>query len=368
MGSARKTMQLDLLQLNALNFKTTSNTNIPSTFILAANGDGTTSFGSISSFMTPGYTTVSVPGQHSLYSMSNNLTLSFSTSTELFISTSQQRGIVWLDINATSTVTSTLNYALISTGAVLNNTVININAATDIKLANLGSVGYVSSLSLASTMFNILTYPNICSSIGYQGNNGVTALQGLTDITNSGSANFSSFQYNFSNFSQYINPNGSSRVFIDYNPSFTFSHVEAPSSISSMTLYPEGNSSIKNLLSLSSHFVYYQGGQEIPIDKSAIQQYIPVNSLLPFGLSTNTRVLSNTFIQGMTMEVDGLLLDNAAFGLKHYLSDAVVYKSATVDGENVCRTGLDRSNVQINITDGDKNNLFIRIHNSGNVF
>ena len=355
MATARKTMQLDLLQLNALNFKTTSNTNIPSTFVLVANGDGTTAFASLSSFITQGYTTVSVPGQSTLSALSNNYTLSFSTSTELFISTSQTKGIVWLDINATSTVTSTINSVMTSTVTTLDNNLINA----------LINVNTVAGSNFASTMHNVLTYPNICSTIRYMGNNGVTAFQGLTNIANSGTANFSSFQYNFSNFTQYINPNGSSRVFIDYNPSFTFSHVEAPSSISSVSLYPEGNSSIKNLLSLSSHFVYYQAGQEIPIDKSAIQQYIPVTSLLPFGLSTNTRTLSNTFIQRMTMEVDGLLLDNTAFGLKHYVSDAVVYKSG---GEDVSRTGLDNSNVQINIADGDKNSVFIRIHNSGNVF
>ena len=36
---------------------------------------------------------------------------------------------------------------------------------------------------------------------------------------------FSSFQYDFTNFTQYINPNGSSRIFLEYNPSFTFSHI-----------------------------------------------------------------------------------------------------------------------------------------------
>jgi hypothetical protein len=235
----------------------------------------------------------------------------------------------------------------------------NINTANAITNSNITNV-------VASTMYNILSYPNICSTIKYYGNNGVTPFQELPDITISGTANFSSLQYNFSNFTQYINPNGSSRVFIDYNPNFTFSHMEAPSSISSIALYPE-NSSIKNLLSLSSHFVYYETGQTLPIDKSGIQQYMPITALQPFGLSTNTRILSNTFIQSMTMELDSsLLLNNNAIGLKHYVSDAVVYKTSTAEGDDVLRTGLEKSDVQINIENGTQNNVFIRIVNSGN--
>ena len=38
MTTARKTMQLDILQLNSLNFLTSSNTAIPSSFVLTATG------------------------------------------------------------------------------------------------------------------------------------------------------------------------------------------------------------------------------------------------------------------------------------------------------------------------------------------
>ena len=392
MGTSRKTLQLDLLQLNALNFKSSSNTNIPSTFILSANGDGTTSFNPISSFMHLGYTTISVPGQKSLDAISTNLTLSFSTSTELFISTSYTRGIVWLDINATSTVTSTINSVMASTVTTLDNNLINslINVNTILldTVDNLGTLGYISTASLrstvnglgtigyistatlantmASTMYNILTYPNIFSSIKYNGKTGLTNFSTPTDLSVSGTASFSSFQYNFNNFSQYINPNGSSRVFLEFQPNFTFSQVSAPSNISSVSLYPDGNSSIKDLLSISSHLVYYSTNT-LPIIASGIQQYIPVTSLQPFGYSTNTRVLSNSFIQPMKMEIDSLLLNtNTSFGLQHYISDAVSYK--LVDNSDISRTGLENSNVLINNSVGDRNSVFIQIYNSGNQF
>ena len=379
MATSRKTMQLDLLQLNALNFKSTSNTNIPSTFLLSANGDGTTSFNSLSSFVHYGYTTVCVPGQKSLEAMSTNLKLAFSTSSELFISTSYTNGIVWLDINVTSTVTSTLNSVMISTVSTLDNNLINalvnVNTVLGLRLGStiqgLGTANYISSATLAntmaSTMYNILTYPNIYSSIKYDGESGVTNFSTPVDLSVSGTASFSSFQYNFNNFTDYINPNGSTRVFLDFYPNFTFSQVSAPSNISNVNLYPDGNSSIKDLISISSHLVYYNAGNTVPVIASGIQQYIPVTSFQPFGYSTNTRVLSNTFIQPMKMEIDSLLLNtNTSFGLKHYISDALSYK--LLDHSDISRTGLENSNVQINNSVDDRNSVFIQIYNSGNVF
>ena len=365
--TSRKTMQLDLLQVNALNFKTTSNTNIPSSFILYAVGDGTTAFTSVSSLVTLGYTSVSVPGQVTIKATDSSEILTISSITsDIYISTNT--GICWFGIpNLTSTINSTIlstiSYMLPSTFNGTSNVIqSNINSANAITNSNITSV-------IASTMYNILSYPNICSTIGYVGNNGLTPLQGLTNTAVSGTAYFSSLQYNFSNFTQYINPNGSSRVFIDYSPNFLFSQVSAPSSISSIALYPEGNSYIKDTLSISSYVTYLNSGNLVPIDKSALQQYIPVTSFQPFGFSTNTRVLSNSFIQRMTMEIDSkeLLNSNSAVSLMHYISDAVVYK--TVDPTDVSRTGLENSNVLINIdADNDKNIVFVRIVNSGNQY
>jgi hypothetical protein len=38
-------------------------------------------------------------------------------------------------------------------------------------------------------------------------------------------------------------------MFLDYYPTFIFSPVVAPSSISSITLFPEGNSNLKSIIS-----------------------------------------------------------------------------------------------------------------------
>ena len=362
MATSRKTLQLDLLQLNALNFKTSSNTNIPSTFVLSANGDGTTSFNSISSLTTLGYNTISVPGQSNLYSASTSGLLHFSSLTsDIFISTSQSNSFIMFGLpNIVSTInstilitqTSTLNSVLPSTCIGLENEILR-----DILPPYVGN-------TMASTMFNILTYPNIYSSINYTGSSGVSVLSTLSNLSQSGTAAFSSFQYNFTSFSQYINPNGSSRVFLEINPSFTFSQVSAPSSISSTVLFPEGNPSIKNLLSISSHLIY-DNGLIVPVVTSGIQQYIPVTSFQPYGYSTNTKVLSNTFIQPMRMEINSSLLypTSPNFSLQHYLSDAVAYKTT-----DIVRSGLEKSTIQINTMIGDKNSVFIRITNSGNQF
>ena len=397
MATSRKTLQLDLLQLNALNFKTLSNTNIPSSFVLYANGNGTTSFGSISSLTEISYNKLSVPGQSTLIASTTSGVLNLSSITnDIYISTNTTNSLVWFGLpNLTTTIlstqTSTLNSVLPSTCiGIDNNLLIAIaNVNTNINeniIPNLGSLGYVStsqlvstvnhignlgyisSSQLQSTMYNILTYPNICSSIKYHGNTGLT---NFSTLNNSGTASFSSLQYSLNNFTKYMNPNGSSRVFIDYAPSFTFSEVATPSDIASINIYPEGSPYIKNLLSLSSHFVYYSSqttnvNETFPLLNSGIQQYIPVTSSVPYGLSTNTRALSNTFIQHMTLEIDSLMISTLnlnEIGLIHYISDSIVYK----DLDDVIQSGLERTSVQINTSLGD-NSVFIRIANSGNQF
>ena len=70
-ATSRKTMQLDILQLNSLRFLTTSNTPIPSSLILTANGNGTTSFTSISSIYGNSFQNISVPGQNTISSLNN---------------------------------------------------------------------------------------------------------------------------------------------------------------------------------------------------------------------------------------------------------------------------------------------------------
>ena len=290
-ATSRKTMQLDILQLGKLNFLTTSNTPIPSSFILSANGNGTTSFVPISTLITDFYP----PGQK-----------------------------------------------------------------------------YVAS-TLQSTMYNILTYPKITSSIYYKGNSGLTSMSTLANsvvLPNNGNALFSSFQYNFSSITKYINPNGSSRMFMDYYPNFTFSPVMEPSSISSVTLYPEGNSSIKNVISLSSHLVYTDANSNFPVIKSGMQQYIPITSAYPYGVSSfiNPRILSNTYVTPMRFEVDtNVVSSNLNFGFVHYISDGIG-SLKTTNGNDVFRSGLDRTTLNINNNVGDKNSVFVTITNSGNQY
>lgn len=290
-ATSRKTLQLDILQLGKLNFLTTSNTPIPSSFILSANGNGTTSFVPISTLITDFYP----PGQ-----------------------------------------------------------------------------AYVAS-TVQSTMYNILTYPNVVSSIAYNGNSGLTTMSTLANslvLPNNGNALFSSFQYNFSSITKYINPNGSSKMFIDYYPNFTFSPVMEPSSISSVTLYPEGNSSIKNLISLSSHLIYTSANSNVPVIKSGIQQYIPITSAYPYGVSSfiNPRILSNTYVTPMRFEVDtNVVSSNLNFGFVHYISDGIG-SLKTTNGYDVFRSGFDRTTLNINNNVGDKNSVFVTITNSGNQF
>jgi hypothetical protein len=220
-------------------------------------------------------------------------------------------------------------------------------------------------------MYNVLNYPNITSSIKYQGIQGNNYISTISTGANVGI--FSSFQYNFSNFITYLNPNGSSRMFIEFNPSFIFSPVITPSSISNLTTYPEGNSSIKNIISLSSHMMYVNNtNSNVPIIQSGEQQYINITSSYPYSGSTfmNTRPLSNFFIQPMKFEIDTLSLranSNTTFSLIHYVSDGIA--TLKPNGFNdVSRTGLERASTFINNKVNDKNSVFVTITNSGNQF
>ena len=344
-ATSRKTMQLDILQLGKLNFLTTSNTPIISSLVLTANGDGTTTFNSISSLINYYYTSISVPGQTILTAGNTNGILNISSmSSELYLSTNSDGSALNIGIpSLTSTIASTLNFALAST---LNKV----------------------SQALPSSLFNLLTYPNIASTINYQGNKGNVYLSTIS--TGANVTLFSSFQYNFSNFTKYLNPNGSSRMFIEYYPNFIFSPVITPSSISSLTLYPEGNSSIKNIISLSSHMMYVTNNSNIPIIPSGEQQYINITSSYPYGASSimNTRPLSNSFIQPMQFEMDTLALlanSNSLFSLVHYVSDGTATLKS-IGGNDVFRSGFERPSTFINNNINDKNSVFVRITNSGN--
>ena len=215
-ATARKTMQLDILQLGSLKFLTNSNTPIPSSLVLSANGDGTTSFTSVSSLINYYYTSVSVPGQTILTAGTTNSILNISSmSSELYLSTNSDGSALNIGIpSLASTITSTLNYALPST----------LNKLLPI---------------LPSSLYNLLAYPNIASTISYQGIQGNNYISTISTGANVGF--FSSFQYNFSNFTKYLNPNGSSRMFIEYYPNYIFSPVITPSSISNLVIYQEGN-------------------------------------------------------------------------------------------------------------------------------
>jgi hypothetical protein len=334
MTTSRKTMFLDLLQLNALRFYSSSNTVVPSSLVLTAKGNGETYFTSISSIVGSFFQNVAVPGQVTIQA-SSNLTLNISSQTnELFLSTNSST--LFIGVPVVSTLTSTINAVL------------------------------------ASTMYSILNYPNIVSSVTYTGITGrqnVSTLATDNVLSNSGNAVFSTFQTNFSNMSSFINPNGSTRMYVEYYPSIIFGPVVTPSSISSFTLYPEGNSSIKSVVSLSSHFMYVNStGSNVPVNKSGIQQYIPVTSSYPYSVSSflNSRVLSNSFVTPMRLEFDTTVI-NSNVSIVHYISDGMG-SIKTVGGNDVFRTGLETSTFIINTSVNDRNILFVNINNSGNAF
>ena len=207
MATSRKTLQLDLLQLNALNFKTLSNTNIPSSFVLYANGNGTTSFGSISSLTEISYNKLSVPGQSTLIASTTSGVLNLSSITnDIYISTNTTNSLVWFGLpNLTTTIlstqTSTLNSVLPSTCIGLSN---GLQKSIDDSASLIINIIIPNAIenSLASTMYNILTYPNICSSIKYYGNTGLTNLSTNIDLSLTGTASFSTLQYSLNNFTK----------------------------------------------------------------------------------------------------------------------------------------------------------------------
>jgi hypothetical protein len=240
-----------------------------------------------------------------------------------------------------------------------------------------GVSNYITNTVIPSTMSNILTYPNIYSTIKYDGASGFVSTPTVTALVNSGTAYFSSFQYDFTYFTSYINPNGSSRLFLEFSPSFTFSQVMVPSSISTASLFPVGSSNIVNLLSMSSHLIYVSTNDNgiYPVLGSGIQQYIPVTSVQPYGYTPPYGNLSNTFYQPMRMEISsGLLLSpslaSTRFSIQHYLSSSIGYvtTSGSPPSTNVTRSGLQTSTAQINNSIGDNNSVFIKIYNSGNKF
>jgi hypothetical protein len=338
MATSRKTLNLDTLQLTGMNYLTSNNRPYPSSFVLYSVGNGSIGLTSISSLTSLGYTTVSVPGQAVLNSSNTNNILNINPLTsELILSTNFISSTVFIGIpSLTSTIQSTIN------------------------------------ANQASTNFNFLVYPNIHSSIYYQGRVGLNTLSTLattSQLSNSGTAQFSSLQYNFSTFSRFLNPNASSRMFIEYYPNFTFSPVVTPSSISSLALYPEANSSIKNVIALSSHLMYVNAaGSNVPTNQSGVQQYINVTSTYPCGASTFNRLTSNNFIQPIQFELDTLAVrSNFNFSLVHYISDGTA-SVKTVGGIDTFRTGLERTTFNINNSSNDRNSVFLTIANTGNQY
>ena len=317
-ATSKKTLYLDWLQLKQLSFKSSSNTNIPSSFVLTAKGDGTTYFTSVSSINQIGFTDITVPGQNTLNS-----------NTTLHLSSFGQ------DITYSTNSVSSLLY-----------------------------IGTNISGSLASTMKNILSYPSFTSSLIYTGNTGIKPLAPLT--VGSSDANFTSLQFDASRLIQYINPNGSTRMFLDYYPTFLFSPVVAPSSISSTSLFPEGNSNLKSIINISSHMYYINSGSNISINPSGVQKYIPITSFYGCGVSSQSRYTSNVFNQGMKLQLDtSVLYSNTVttYNIVHYVSSSVVVKNIN-GGVNVTSTGLEDPNV--NIITPVMNSLFVTINNSAN--
>lgn len=307
MASSKKTLELDVLSVKSLNFKDRLNQNITSSFVLTANGNGTTSFRSVSSIVGNPYDTVSVPGQASVSSVQANTTLTLSS--------------IYKDLTL-STNTSSIIF------------------------------------------FNISTYPSITSTIAYSGvlnANNISTTDTVTTLINSGTAVFSSLQLNLSNFTRYINPNGSTRMFLDMYPFFQFPVVAAPSSISSFSAYPDGNNQyLKNYMPVSTNIQYYDNSNNIQT-MSNIYQYMNITSMYPSTIKTNFRFLSNTFNEPMKLEINTpllLTLSNQSIFLDHYVIDAICAKSFPPSGLDVTRSGFERSNVTIL-----KPSLFLSINN-----
>jgi hypothetical protein len=296
MASSKKTLELDLLSLKALNFKNTSNQNIPSSLVLSAVGNGTTSFTSISSIVGNPYDKISVPGQ---------MTISSSL------------------VNTTLTLSSIYSDLVLST--------------------NVSSIVY----------FNITTLPSIVSTLEYTGRSNainMSTVDSAVTLVNTGTAVFSSLQLNLSNYKRYINPNGTTRAFLDFFPYFQFPTVVAPSTISSFSLYPDGvNNTVKNYIPVSTNVQYYDNSNTIQT-MSNNYNYMNVTSIYPYSVSTNTRLLSNTFNMPIKFELNTLLLlslNNPSIFLDHYMIDAVAFKSNAPLYDNVGRSGFETRSVTI---------------------
>jgi hypothetical protein len=296
MASSKKTLELDLLSLKALNFKNTSNQNIPSSLVLSAVGNGTTIFTSISSIVGNPYDKISVPGQ---------MTISSSL------------------VNTTLTLSSIYSDLVLST--------------------NVSSIVY----------FNITTFPSIVSTLQYTGRSNainMSTVDSAVTLVNTGTAVFSSLQLNLSNYKRYINPNGTTRAFLDFFPYFQFPTLVAPSTISSFSLYPDGvNNTVKNYIPVSTNVQYYDNSNTIQ-SMSNNYNYMNVTSIYPYSVSTNTRLLSNTFNMPIKFELNTLLLlslNNPSIFLDHYMIDAVAFKSNAPLYNNVGRSGFENQSVTI---------------------
>ena len=182
-------------------------------------------------------------------------------------------------------------------------------------------------------------------------------------LINTGTTLFSSLQLNLSNFKQYINPNGSTRAFLDMYPFFQFPTVVAPSTISSFSLFQDGNNTnVKNYMTVSTNVNYYDNSNIIKTMSNAFQ-YMNITSLYPYSISTNTRLQSNTLNQPIKMELNTILLsslNNPSIYFDHYVIDAMAYKSNAPLYNNVGRSGFETKSVNILPT----NELFLTIANT----
>ena len=309
-ATSKKTLELDLLSLRALNFKNSSNQNIPSSFVLYSKGNGQTDFTSISSIAGNSFDKISVPGQQTVSSSVVNTTLTLSS--------------LYKDLTLS---TSTSNVVFM----------------------------------------NITTYPSFTSTLLYSGLSGLknmSTTDTVVTLLNTGTTVFSSVQLNLSNFIPYINPNGSTRAFLDYTPTYQFPTVVAPSSISSFALTNE--LLVRTYMTISTNVQYYDNSNRIQSMATILpEQYIPINSLYPYSVSTNTRVTSNTFNQPVKLELNTptlLTLSNKSIFLDHYVIDAMAYKvSGTFLGSNVSnRSGFETTSVNMLGT----NPLYLTISNT----
>jgi hypothetical protein len=307
MASSKKTLELDLLSLKALNFKNTSNQNIISSLVLSAVGNGTTTFTSISSIVGNPYDKISVPGQATISSSLVNTTLTLSS--------------------------------------IYSDLVLSTNASNIV-------------------FFNITTFPSLVSTLQYTGNSNsisMSTIDSAVTLVNTGTAVFSSLQLNLSNYKRFINPNGSTRAFLDFYSYLQFPTVVTPSSISSFSLYPDGtNNIVKNYIPISTNIQYYDNSNIIRTMSNTFN-YMNVTSIYPYSVSTNTRVLSNTFNMPIKLELNTVLLsslNNPSIFLDHYMIDAVAFKSNAPLFNNVGRSGFETRSVTIL-----PQNLFLTINN-----